>query len=191
VGEGFPSDQRDRYIYDRLVSKKFNFDSDNIAVGGSSNHKIFMRSSAAMLSNKYDLVITQWTALNRIWLSPGPDANFFVNDTSYPDYRYRDFYLSSSQKQFIRNTLLLMNHDYQNIIDLVDYCKILAALETTTTKAIFINGLVPWNSDLVDSLSSDLSSCLSSYSKELLDFNNRSDQEIIEIFEKLQHNLQS
>jgi len=74
VGEGFSFEQRDSFIYDRLVSKKFNFESDNIAVAGSSNYKIFMRSAKAIMSGKYDLVVTQWSALNRVWLHPGPET---------------------------------------------------------------------------------------------------------------------
>lgn len=185
VGEGFPVDHRDEFIYDRIVSKKFNFDSKNIAIGGSSNYKIFMRSADAIISGKYDLVVTQWSALNRLWLHPGPDVNFFVNDTRCPDFEYRDLYLTKRQKETFTNTLLVMNHDYQNILDLVDYCAILKRISGPTT-LIFINGLVPWTDDLAMPLGTDLSKTLSTYSKNLVDFNNREDLEIVEIFKKLQ-----
>lgn len=185
VGEGFPVNQRDEFIYDRLVSKKFNFDSDNIAVGGSSNYKIFMRSASAVMSGQYDLVITQWSALNRVWLHPGPDCNFFVNDSRFPDFRYRDLYLSKHQKKIFTDTLLLMNHDYQNIQDLVDYCTILKRL-SGSTKLVFINGLLPWTKDLVNPIGTDLSLSFSDYSKSILDFDRRDDSEIIGMFKKLQ-----
>jgi hypothetical protein len=186
VGDGFPVNHRDKFIYDRIISKKFNFESDNIAVGGSSNYKIFMRSADAIISNKYDLVVTQWSALHRIWLHPGPDANFFVNDTQHPDFKYRDLYLTKSQKKTFANTLLLMNHDYQNIIDLVDYCCFLKHM-AGKTKLIFINGLLPWTKDLATPLGTDLSNSLSKYTKTILDFDNRSDSETVEFFKKLQH----
>jgi len=191
VGEGFPEQQRDRYIYDRLLTKQFGFDSTNVAVGGSSNHTIFMRSAREILSNKYDLVFTQWTALNRVWFYPGPDTKFFTNDQAYPDYKYRDFYLSAKEKKNFCNTLLLLNHDYSNIMELIDYCNILCALaETNSTKLVFINGLVPWQDDLVRPLTTDLSSILSEYTKSILDFDTRDDAELIEFFTKLQIKFQ-
>jgi len=186
VGEGFPIEQRDSFIYDRLVSRKFNFESDNISVSGSSNHKIFMRSAKAIMSGKYDLVVTQWSGLNRVWLHPGPDADFFVNDYKFPDFTYRDIYLSKSDKSKFRNTLLMLNHDFFNIIDLIDYCKILTNFDNTKTKVIFVNGLVPWTDDIASSITNDLASCLSDYTKEILDFDNRSDDEIIRFIAILQ-----
>jgi hypothetical protein len=192
VGEGFAEQQRDQYIYDRLLTKQFGFDSTNVAIGGSSNHTIFMRSAREILSNKYDLVITQWTALNRIWLYPGPDTAFFTNDQVFPDYKYRDLYLSASEKKTFCNTLLLMNHDYNNIIELIDYCNILTALaDTSATKVIFVNGLVPWQHDLVQPLLNDLGQSLSEYSKSILDFDHRPDNEIVEFFTKLQTKFQN
>ena len=192
VGEGCSEQQRDQHIYDRLLTKQFGFDSTNVAIGGSSNHTIFMRSAGEILSNKYDLIITQWTALNRIWLYPGPDTKFFTNDQLFPDYKYRDLYLSPSEKKTFCNTLLLMNHDYHNIMELIDYCNILSALaDMTSIKVIFVNGLVPWQKDLVCPLSNDLGQSLSEYTKSILDFDNRSDSEIVEFFTKLQNKFQN
>ena len=80
VGDGFPIHQRDQYIYDRLVSKQFGFESTNISVSGSSNLEIFKRSAQAILNKEHDIVITQWSALNRLRLHPGPDCSFVLND---------------------------------------------------------------------------------------------------------------
>ena len=115
VGEGFPLEKRVNYIYTDLLAKKFRVEQQNIAIGGSSNHTIFMRSVSAIQSQKYDIVFTQWSALNRICLYPGPDCYFFINDETYPDFRYRDIYISKKDKQKLRETLLILNHDYQNI----------------------------------------------------------------------------
>jgi hypothetical protein len=185
VGEGF--DPQDRNcIYDRLLSKKFNFDRVNIAKEGSSNYTIFMRTVEAISSNQYNIIFVQWSALNRIWLSPGPKCQYFVND-GLPEFSYRNIHLSLKEKQKFNDTLLLLNHDYQNIFDLIDYCKILNQLALGRTQLVFINGLVPWMSDLTVPLSQDLSTLLSTYSKEILDFDTRDDDEIRELFVELQH----
>jgi hypothetical protein len=187
-GDGIPVEQRDDVIYDRLISKKLNLTSNNIALGGSSNYEIFMRSANAIMSGKYDLVITQWSVLNRICFNAGPDssARYFANDTENPDFRYRDLYISSAKRTLFRNMVLLLNHDYQNIIDLIDYCSILKRLAGSSTQVVFINGLIPWGPDLVNPLRTDLSTSLGNYSKSMLDFDNRNKAEVIEFFKKLQ-----
>ena len=188
VGEGFPEELRDQYIYDRLVSKHFDYIRTNIASGGSSNYKIFLRSCESILSGQYDIVFTQWSALNRFWLNPGPDASFFLNDEKYPDFRYRDIYLSEKEKEKFKNTFLLLNHDYQNIFDLIDYCKILNTLaDANRVKIFYINGIVPWEDDLIKPLQSNLSSSLSQYTKDILDFDTRDEDEIIKYFTQLQN----
>ncbi len=191
VGEGFPENQRDQYIYDRLVSKHFGFESTNIAVGGSSNLEIFKRSARALLDNKYDIVVTQWSALNRLWLYPGPDCFFFLNDQRYPDFKYRDIYIDPKSKNMLRNMFLLLNHDYHNILDLIEYCCILECMAANTnTKIIFVNGLVPWTKELASDISSvDIGSQLSDYTKSILDFDHRDDYEIINLFRDLQNNF--
>lgn len=189
VGEGFTKSQRDQYIYDRLLEQKFKFNRINIAKGGSSNHTIFMRSADAILSEQYHCVVTQWSALNRIWLKPGPDCEFFSND-SLPFFKYREIYLDEKAKNTFKKTLLMLNGDFDNIIQLIKYCKILESLAYyTNTEVVFVNGLVPWTNDLITKLGPDLGKSLSSYSKSMLDFDNREDNEIIKFFQELQQHF--
>jgi hypothetical protein len=188
-GEGYSDYDRELYVYDRLLANRFNFDRTNIAVKGSSNYTIFMRSSEAIMSGIYDIVFVQWSALNRLWLSPGPGAYFFVNDKKFADYRYRDLYISKLEKSNLKNLLLLLNHDYQNIIELIDYCKILNELaDQKKTKIFYINGLIPWTNDLntpLTSATTSLNDSLSKYTKQILDFDRRDDEEIIKYFNDL------
>ena len=186
-GEGFPPDLREQYVYDRIVSKKFNFNRTNIAECGSSNYVIFMRTVQALKEKKYDIIFVQWSALNRLWLSPGPEVwyNVAINE-KITEYRYRDFYLGKQEKLKFEQTIALINHDYQNIFDLITYCDILITLASiNSSKIVFINGLVPWQNDILNDLGSDLSASLSNYTKNILDFDNRSDDEIILYFNKL------
>jgi hypothetical protein len=151
-----------------------------------------MRSCQALMSGTYDIVFTQWTALNRLWLSPGPDSVFFVNSGKHTDFVYRDIRVAAKDKQFFKNLLLMLNHDFQNILDVIDYCQILSQLaDQSQTKIIFINGLLPWQSDLAQPLALDLKKCLSNYSQEILDFENRDDKEIRKFFMILQEKFKS
>ena len=186
VGEGFPENLRADYVYDRIVSRQFSFDSTNQARGGSSNYKIFMASVEAILSNKYDLVFVQWSALNRLWLHPGPDSEWFLNDENRTDFKYRDLYIDSTTSRLTKNIILLLNHDYQNIFDVIDYCCILEQLARPRSRVIFINGLLPWCDDLVRPLNkSNFDQSLSKYTKDMLEFNDRDDAEIELFVDKL------
>ena len=185
-GKGLTEKIRKQCNYPGLVAEEYNFNLTNISISGSSNYTIFMRSTEAILSGKYDIIFTQWSALNRHWLSPGPDTYFFLNDENHNDFKYRDFYLSPKETLTFKKTFLVMNHDYQNIFDLVDYCKNLKALaDYKSTKIVFINGLVPWKDDLIKSTVNNLETDLSDYTKSILDFDNRDDEEIVLYFNKL------
>jgi hypothetical protein len=186
-GEGFDPEDREQYTYDRIIAKKFNFNRTNIARSGSGNYFIFMRTVEAIQQKKFDIIFVQWSALQRIWLSPGPDVWYapVIND-KVTEYRYRDVYLGKKDKLKFEQTIAIFNHDYQNILDLITYCGILIKLATLQNiQIVFINGILPWTDDLTQELGPDLSKSLSGYTKNILDFDNRDDEEIVLYFNKL------
>ena len=188
-GEGFPIDQRDSFIYDRLLEKQFLFKRTNIAQGGSSNHCIFMRSAESIISGCYNCVVTQWSALNRLCLYPGPDLKFTVN-RALADFSFQDIFGTIEEQTKFKKILLLLNGDYHNIIKLIKFTKILEVLaKEKNVKLVFINGLVPWTDDLVKPIGNDLSISLSDYSKSIIDFDHRDDREIIKFFQQLQQEV--
>jgi hypothetical protein len=189
VGEGFDKDQRDAYIYDRLVSRHFGFSSDNLAKGGWGNYKIFMQAVNSIVNQKYDIVFVQWSDMNRIWLSPGPEEWFATNDDSDQSFRYHNIYISAKDKLNFIDTVKVLNHDYQNIVDLIDYTKILNQLaDTNNVKIAHINGLVPWQDDLLNLLDrTDLEKFFSDYTKSMLSFDSKPEHEVCYYFNKLQN----
>lgn len=185
VGEGFESEDRDAYVYDRLVANDLNLIRTNIAKGGSSNYLIFMRSAEAIMFNYYDIVVTQWSALNRLWLFPGPDTQFFVNSED-KSYRYRDIYINKKEHKKLKEKLLILNHDYQNIIDVINYCNILENLAAQSgVDCVFTNGLIPWTEDLFSYNENLNLSDLSDYAKQILEFDYRDDAEMVNYLIKL------
>ena len=187
-GLGFDVKDRDQYIYDRLVAKHFKWSHDNIAIQGSSNQTIFLRSADAICNKHYNVVFTQWTALNRQWFYPGPDCEYSITDEKFPEFKYRDIHLDKNFNKKFKDTLRLFNHDYHKIIELISFVNILNNLgKVHNTRIVHINGLVPWQSDLLllDN-NNNLSTHLSNYTKTILDFDNRDDFEIVSFFNKLQ-----
>tara|TARA_R110000851_G_C12948964_1_gene553081 strand:+ start:133 stop:888 length:756 start_codon:yes stop_codon:yes gene_type:complete len=185
-GEGFEPNDWLEFGYPSLVSNNYNWNHKNYGIPGGSNLRIFHSAVDSIVSNNYKTIFVQWSAVNRIWLSPGPNIWWFMNDTKYPDFRYRDLYINAKDQKLIKEKLLFLNHDYQNIIDLCTYCNVLEQLAIyNKVKLVFINGLLNWNRDLFFLPSNDLAESFSKYTKEIFDFDNRDDNELIQIHNNL------
>jgi hypothetical protein len=182
-GDGF-DDADLGQTWPQIITQTFMFDSDNLAVSGASNHMIFMLASQAIQSGKYDIVFAQWTALNRVWLSPGPNCWYYATGDGRDEFDYRDIHLTAKEKTQLEQRLLLLNHDYQNIVYLIDYVSILNDLARLHgVKLAHVNGMVPWQADLmVDDKDFNI---ISDYSRSLLDFDQRNDEEIDELYSQL------
>lgn len=131
AGTGFELEKTDSRIYPNLVSTN----AINDAEGGSSNLKIFTRASKAIIETVADAYIVQWSALHRHWLYPTPDTGVYLGSPHEQD----DNFVAQFQ---------LRNHDYGNIIQLIDYTRILVSLaDSHSVPIVFVNGLVCWKND--------------------------------------------
>jgi hypothetical protein len=85
----------------------------------------------------------------------------------------------------------ILNHEYHHLSQLIDYVNLLSNIDGTT-KVVFINGLIPWKSDLLNlECLLNPAKFLSDYTKELLDFDNRSDNELGELFTQLHDKVET
>ena len=111
-----------------------------------------------------------------------------VNSLPEADFNYRGLSISQKQRQTLRDLIKILNHDFHNILQLIDYCCILEIMSKQIgCEVYFINGLVPWTNELAqDSITEDLITQLSPYTKEILDFDLRNDQEIHDLISILQ-----
>jgi len=92
------------------------------------------------------------------------------------DIRGDEWNVTKEEIDKLSDFFLLMNHDFQNLLELVTYCNILEqTAKLNNIKIIFVNGIVLWDKDLFKPLGEDLEQSLSDYSKELFDFENRDD----------------
>jgi hypothetical protein len=146
-GAGFANEKLNPNIYPNLIAT----DYINDASGGASNLKIFLHSSRAIIDNLADIYIVQWSALHRHWVYAAPDQGTYIGSVA-DSHQLKDFV---AQYQ-------LLNHDYGNILQLIDFCRILQALANScNAKLLFVNGLVDWSNKidwmhkLVEDASSD------------------------------------
>ena len=169
MGAGFEGVQQDSRIYPNLIGN-----ADNNAEGGSSNLKIFTRAAKALLDRRHDMYFVQWSALHRHWLYPSPKHGFYIG--AYTDRNLVD-------QNFVAQYQLL-NHDYSNIMSLIDYTRILQQMANDAGRDIwFINGMVPWTQDMltVDETPSEYALGL---------YQGLDDNEITDFSERLRNNLE-
>lgn len=185
VGEGLEFEKTDVSNYTNIISKKYNATTINVAVSGNSNYNIFMKALNELIFNTPDKLFIQWSALNRLWLYPGPDTKLTICQSINSDYTYRDIFYKKKELQKFTDMYHLLNHDYNNILTLINFCNVLTEL-SNKTQLIFINGLLPWTKEIItlDTLH-NMSVNLSQYTKEILEFDSRSDDELNKFFIEL------
>jgi hypothetical protein len=184
VGVGL---ENEKCNYTNLVGEHFSAGIKNSSKSGNSNYNIFMTALDEIINHTPDILFVQWSGLNRLWLHPGPDAELFLSHTISCDFNYRDIHYSKSDLQKFADTYHILNHDFHNILTLVDYCSI---LEHKATNVYFINGLIDWTPDLFDEKSiNNPFKHFSDYTKSLLSFDTLQDQELQKDFNEIQSKL--
>jgi hypothetical protein len=185
-GDGFAMAYLAPEIWPNIISRVFNFEPHNLAISGASNQRVFQTASQAIRSRQYEIVFCQWTVLHRMWLCPGPDTWYFLTGDGHDSFEYRDIKLNTREKNDLERMIKLLNHDYQNIMDLVDHVNLLEDLAAYhKVKLIHVNGMVPWQADIADATVAQDFSRMSTYTREILDFDNRDDAQIQQLFVKL------
>lgn len=64
---GFTVENQSKYHWPHLFCQQTNYNMHNHAIGGMSNHEIFLRTTELVACNSYDLVVVMWSAVGRHW----------------------------------------------------------------------------------------------------------------------------
>ena len=146
-GDGYADQSMDPRIYANLVSRHYDMICDNQAENGSSNLKIFMRAAKNLIPGEHDIYVIQWSSVQRHWLYPAPDRALYLSSAQETMGDDRDFEIEFQ----------LRNHDYGNVLAVIDYTRILTHMAHSHGKTIvFVNGMLHWTPDMLQgSMSSD------------------------------------
>jgi hypothetical protein len=188
-GVGFDNEHLSDLCFAKQTANYFNAEYRNLGRGGASNLFIFKQSLECLLNTNSDILVVQWASLARHWLHPAPECELYLGPHQFGDFSTtgRELVVSKSQLKKFNDMFLVLNHNYQNFIDLVNYCNQLEKIASMVGKKIvYINGSVPWPGEFFETYQGqNLETYLGSYSKTLLDFVNRSDQETVKYLNKL------
>jgi hypothetical protein len=143
-GWGFDGLKLDPQIWPNLVANDCNAIVTNAAKTASSNYDIFLQTLTQQIDNTYDLVLVQWTGLDRITLASGLDSFIIVNhiatDTQSPMFQH----VNSSDLRTFSQVMLEINNLWKAFADLGQMTQVLSQ---HTTPHYFINGNLPWTTD--------------------------------------------
>jgi hypothetical protein len=130
------------HTWTHKISQKLGMPLHNVAETAASNQDIFL-SVLKKQHQLYDIKLVQWTALNRITVSPSP-----INPKVI--LSFHNAYLEQAAPEFTQNEiktfvqmLAVLNQDWKHFFDLVDMIEILQ----NDPSVYFINGLLPWDSE--------------------------------------------
>ena len=193
VGEGLDSEKTDENNYTNIISNYYGATCKNLAKSGNSNYNIFVEALNEILYNEQDIIFLQWSSPNRHWLYPNLDCNIIITANSkQKNIHYLDTTYSAKFLQTFADQFLILNHDYHNLIQVSNFCKILQTISKNKTKLVFINGILPWTKEIIHLRSlTDPAKYFSKYTKELLSIDLLPDQDIEKFFIELHNNVKS
>lgn len=166
AGAGFPALKQDPAIYPNLIAQKYSAEVTNDAEGGSSNLKIFTKSAKAIIDSDADIYVVQWSAPHRHWLYPAPNQGLYIGSIT-----------EASQYSKFVDQFQRYNHDYPNLMSVIDYSRILVELaKRRSCLVIFVNGMLCWKKSWSDLYMKSLLEDLDSLAQK--DFQERFDNNI-------------
>jgi hypothetical protein len=189
IGTGYPDGIICKDIYPNIIASQ-GYNIKNYGIAGGSSYEIFLTCLHQLAQLTPDIVFIEWHMLARHRFYPAPEVSLFLSasDTRTSDNWSHCIPVPNKQLENFKKTLLLLDGDYHRMLTLLTYCEIIQDIcKIKNIKLVMIAGGIPWSEDLFAPYNdkSNLGLCLGEYSKELLDFDNRDDSEILSLLSQL------
>jgi hypothetical protein len=189
-GSGLPGEHSNPSIWPNQLGEKFNIaEIKNAASTGANNYWIFLETISQLLKNSYDLVLVEWSAIPRYKFKVGLELyptdsmldrsiNLVSNET-----------VSAESLDNVKKLLHRLHNDHWDILELVKYINALIEIQITSRqkKLFFINGIGPWSDQYFVKKQITLPSDLDQYTRNLLQADQRDDQEVFQLYNMI-HN---
>lgn len=162
----------------------------NCGTGGRSNQGIFLDSVHHLSQGDYEYAIVAWTSMPRYELELGLETYVtkavFMPNSPLRDYNLNGITYSKAYLKTIRDRFVTLAHLHFEILNLIYYVNSLIRLANlVNTKIFFVNSLCPWDRDYFNCMHSVLPEKYTEFTKKLINVNNRDDEEIFKIYNKM------
>jgi hypothetical protein len=195
-GSGFLQEKSDPDLWVNILHKNVKELSEthllNVARGGRSNAGIFSDAVYNLVNYDCKYAFIEWTSCPRYELELGlemyPTSQQFMPNAPTRDHNLNDCTYSASYLESLRDRFTSLSHPHYEIKVILYYINSLVALaKITGTKIFFINGICPWDAEYFRQLYDVLPESYTKFTKNILNADNRSDDEIFLIYNKM-HN---
>lgn len=196
AGAGFPFGHNDPSLWVNLLHKHGKFSNcqlTNASKSARSNSGIFQDAVYNLGTIHYDYAVICWTSVPRYELELGVETYstkqlFTPNGPITKDINLNQISYSKEYLSKIRDRFTSLVSDHYEILQIVHYVNALINLSARLgTKIFFVNSICPWDQYYFDKLENVLPDNYTYFTKKLINIENRSDQEIIAIYNKI-HN---
>jgi len=174
-GYGFPSTYDDSRIWPNLLANKLGAELTNVSVPGYDNTGIFLNAISEFTATDYDLILVQFTSLERIVISPNVHSRLNISN-GYP----LDHILGKKENLEFHKSFVMLNKGFEHWKRLAKIIITLQNLNKQGYNIKFINGLLSWDSEFFSGPLSD-----SKFAKYIIDFDELPDQDIAMAFESI------
>lgn len=192
AGIGFEAKQEEPSLWvNQLHSKYFAHTKKlNVGAGGRSNAGIFQDTMWNLLHHPVQYAFVQWTSMPRYDLELGFELydthQSFIPNGPCRDHNLNDMVYTASYLNSIRDRFTSLADDCYEIFSLMHYVNVIAKCAAfTQTQVFFINGLCPWDFDFFTKKTQVLPDQYTRYTQKILKTQNRNDDEIFALYEKL------
>lgn len=189
-GEGLEDGITDsRNWTNQLANKLLPHTVKNIAQSGANNQWIFLETMSALIRDKYDLVLVEWSAIPRYAFNIGLELYSVKSTLNKSVNLVGNQTLSESWLLDIKKKLMTVHNDHWDMLDLVKYVNVLIELQVKARqgKIFFINGLGPWTDQYFVKKQITLPSDLDVYTYNLLQSDQRDDTEVFQLYDMIHH----
>mgnify|MGYP003624385751 FL=1 len=189
AGYGLPGEKSNPDIWTTKLSNKIFSNSDvvNIAESGHSNDSIFIDVLGEITKNSYDYVIVAWSETNRINYNIGLEL-YHTKSRLAPCEDYNLVGKNTITGSWLFKNILMNLDDVLNehwaILRMVKYTNILSKVQQHNGKIFFVNGIGCWPNNYFTKQCSWQDA--DEYTKKnILQMDNRSDDEISRLYNKI------
>jgi hypothetical protein len=195
AGTGFDLEKNQPELWVNLLHNHAGIDQYhliNASAPGRSNSGIFFDTVDHLINNKIDLAFVAWTSSPRYEVSLGLElydtGMTFTPNSRMREHRLNDINYTVSYLESINDRFTALANLHLEILNLVKYINVLIAMAAKlNTRMFFINALCHWDAGYFEKVNNVLPNQYTPFTQKLINIENRDDQEIHNIYNKI-HN---
>lgn len=198
-GFGFERGRNDTGFWAKLLHDQNphlqNTDLVNLSTPGRSNSGMFQDAVSYILRESPNYAIIAWASFPRYEMSLGLELyetrQAFLPEIVIPAHNLNHINYTSEYLDNINRQFTSLAHPHYEIVNLLQMINALVNLgKLTHTKIIFVNTNCPWDKDYFVQQENVMPKDYSLYTQQILNVDNRDDQQIFDLYKKIHQEYQ-